>query len=66
MVWNDHETGNNHCRDSPKCHFYCPVAEADFSGGHCCQWGEHYNQVEHFGCIVPAVLAFMLWRENRK
>jgi hypothetical protein len=19
-----------------------------------------------FGCIVPAVLAFMLWRENRK
>jgi hypothetical protein len=22
--------------------------------------------VSIFGCIIPAVLAFMLWRENRK
>jgi hypothetical protein len=64
MIWNDlivfsikkeayHETGDNHCRDSPYGHFHCPFTEADSSGGHRCKWGEHSYLVEHLGMHYP-------------
>src|SRR3989339_184888 len=53
-----HETSDNHRRDPSWRHFPCPIVEADFSGEHSCQWGDHSCLVEYLWLYYPCCAGF--------